>query len=295
MAVEIRTWREGDDAELSRLWGPLTGWCSPERYERKFDDPGVSPEHIFVAELDGRVVGHALACQRTVFCEGRWRLFGGVGHLIVHPVAKGYGIGRRLLAACDDVHERGGVRAVLMWTKNTYQPAYSMYLRNQFELHAQRVHHEVDLEWVVGHLGQSPLVVKSIPPEDADAATAIRERWAHEAFPVSIGWDVQALGKPSYGYYEGDKLVGVYTYALSDPILPGRDVREAIAASAQHRLERGERIAHLHCTANGAADRALTPLAHGREESNWCTLIKYHGPPVTLGGQEPVHGGVWPW
>lgn len=295
MSVVIRTWREGDDAELVKLWAPLSGWTDASLYARKFEDPGNAPERVFVAELDGKIVGHALASRRQVFAEGEWRGFGGVGHLIVHPTAKGLGIGRKLLAACDDAAERAGMRAVLMWTKNTYHPAYQMYLRDRYELLAQGVHHEVDLEWVADRLGPSPLCVRPLGAEDRAQAAAIREQWAHEAFPVSTGWEVGIYCPPALGYFEGEALVGISSNGRADPILPGRDVREAMAALAEYRLAQGERASTFTVTANAAADRALTSVSHNRELSPWCTILKHFGPPIDMVGQEPVHGGVWSW
>lgn len=295
MSVVIRTWREGDDPEVVKLWAPLSGWTDAAMYARKFEDPGNAPDRVFVAELDGRVVGHALATRRQAFAEGEWRVLGGVGHLIVHPTAKGLGIGRKLLAACDDAAERAGARAVIMWTKNTYHPAYQMYLRDRYELLAQSVHHEVDYEWVADRLGPSPLCVRPLSPSDGVMAAALREQWAHEAFPVSTGWEVGIYCPPALGYYEGDTLVGISSSGRSDPIVPGRDVREAIAAFAQYRLAAGERAGVITMTANAAGDRALTSVSHSRELSPWCTILKHFGPPIDMVGQEPVHGGVWSW
>ncbi len=293
----IRPWREGDDAALTALWAPLAGWTDPATYARKFDDPGLDASRVFVAELDERIVGHVMSTRRTVYVEGEWKAFGCVGHLVVHPAAQGLGIGRRLLGACDEDAERAGMRGVLMWTRTTYHPAFQMYLRDGYELCAQEVIHEIDTSWVADRLGPSPLQLRPLGDDDADSAARIRADWAEEAFPVSAGWDASEAFPPRLGFYEGDALVGTSAGCdgASSFILPGRDVREAVAACAERLLAEGRPGGRVTATCHGAVDRALSAVSHNREEGTWCTLIKHFGPPIDTAAQERVHGAVWPW
>ncbi len=293
----IRTWREGDDPALVALWAPLAGWTDPATYARKFEDPGLESSRVFVAELDERVVGHVMSTRRAVYVEGDWKTFGCIGHLVVHPRAKGLGIGRRLLGACDEDAERAGMRGALMWTRTSYHPAFQMYLRDGYELYAREVTHEIDTAWVADRLGPSPLDLRPLAADDAQAAERVRAQWAEEAFPVSVGWDAGAVLPARLGFYEGDTLVGTAAACEGTVgiVLPGRDVREAVAACAERLLAEGHVGGRMTATCHGAVDRALSPLSHNREEGTWCTLIKHFGPAVDTAAQERVHGAVWPW
>jgi GNAT superfamily N-acetyltransferase len=291
--IEIRNWRQGDDEALVPLWAPMR-WTDLELYGRKFEDPSNAPDRVFVAEIDGRIAGHAIATRRDVYLEGAWRTFGGVGHLAVHPKAKGLGLGRRLLDECDRVAEEAGLRGVLMWTKESFIPAYAMYLRTGYELVGQMARHQTALDWLIEALPAESLEVRPVVPA-SDDVLQLRAEWAEEAFPVSCGWDVQAMTGTEWGLYDGGKLVGAFSAQLTDPVVPAQRAAEALGAMARWKRDQGAEVADFWLTAESPADRALAPHTHLREVIGMRTLVKPLGGALKLGDQYAIHGACWPW
>jgi len=290
----IRTWREGDDELLVPLWQPM-GWTDPAMYGRKFEDPGNSPDRVFVAELDGRVVGHAIATRREVLVEGEFRLFGGVGHLAVHPIAKGRGLGRRLLEECHRVAREADARGVIMWTKCTFHPAFDMYIRSGYRLVAHEARHQVDIEWLREVWGEPSVEIRPLPDGEAPAAEELRRRWAEICFPVSCGWDVGFPEKASLGIYDGSVLVGTCSEAPLTPIVPRDLIRDALLAMGIRRLAGGERCLTYSLASGSTGDRILSGVSSAREEVGYCTLVLPLGGDLDLGDQEPVQFACWPW
>ncbi len=289
----IRNWREGDDEHLVPLWEPMQ-WTTLAAYGRKLQDPNNDRSRIWVAELKGEVVGHVMATRREVYVEGEWRVFGGVGHLAVHPKARGLGLGRRLLRLCEQAAEDAGLRGILMWTQETFVPAYAMYVRSGFELVAQVARHQVMLTWLTEVLPSRALDVRPVDPA-APEVLDLRRVWAKEAFPVSAGWDVACMAGAEWGLFDGEDLVGAFPGGLGDPVIPARRVNEALGAMARWRQEQGATVAEFLLSAGSPADRALAPYTNCREEIGLRTMVKPLGAPLELGGQYRVHGACWPW
>lgn len=293
----IRCWREGDDESLLALWAPI-GWTDASRYGAKFEDPDNSPDRVFVAELGGRVVGHVISTRRKLLVDGDWREFAGVGHLVVHPAARGLRLGRRLLDTCRGVAERDGARGLVMWTSPTFVPAYEMYLRDGYRFISRHVRHRVDPEWLLERLPEEPVLERRpLAADDWPAVRDLRARWAREAFPVSLGWDAEReFGSSAYtGLYSDGSLIGAFSEALTDPIVAPGLVRAALRAMADALLADGRSSAVFSVGLGGLADEALSPLSHLREENGYCTLIKPLGTPLQITAPQRVHAFVWPW
>lgn len=289
----VRTWRESDDEGLVALWEPME-WTDLAEYGRKLDDPGNSPDRVWVAELDGELVGHAIATRREVYVEGGWQVFGGVGHLTVHPKARGLGLGRRLLTLCEQAAHRDGVRGLLMWTKETFVPAYSMYVRSGYQLVAQSVRHQVAIDWLLRSLPSRTLGVRQIEPA-APEVLDLRRAWATEAFPVSVGWDATSMVATEWGLFECGRLVGAFSAQLADPVIPAARVAEALGAMAEWKAGQGARTAEFWLTAGSPADVCLSPYTSCREEFGLRTMVKPLGRPLDLGPQYAVQRACWPW
>lgn len=289
----VRAWREGDDERLVPLWEPM-GWAPLEVYRRKFDDSSNDRNRVWVVELAGEIVGHAIATRRDVFVEGAWHTFGGVGHLVVHPKARGLGLGWRLLRLCEQAASEAGLRGILMWTQETLVPAYSLYVRDGFELVAQTARHQVMLQWLAEVTPGRALAVRPIDPTAPDVLD-LRREWAQEAFPVSTGWDVTCMAGTDLGIFEGDDLVGAFASGLGDPVVRAQRVGEALGAMARWKLEQGARVAEFRLSAGSPADTWLAPYTNCREETGLRTMVKPLGEPLVLGTQYLVHGACWPW
>ncbi|MCC6629352.1 MAG: GNAT family N-acetyltransferase [Chloroflexi bacterium] len=130
-AVRYRHWQAGDDDGVMRILGPH-GWCPPERYAAKFDDPGLRPRDVLIAEQDGRIIGHLMLPHRRL-CVGTGTLrFGGVGMVVVDEAARGQGIGAALLRAGLAHHRAAGNVLAGLFTLPSLMPAYAMYEKYGF-------------------------------------------------------------------------------------------------------------------------------------------------------------------
>jgi GNAT superfamily N-acetyltransferase len=101
-------------------------------------------EAAWIAELDGRRVG-------CVFCvtapdsgsdDAQLRL------LLVHPSARGYGLGGRLVDTCLDFARGAGYRRIRLWTNDPLVAARHVYLARGFTLVEEKPHHSFGVDLV---------------------------------------------------------------------------------------------------------------------------------------------------
>ena len=91
---------------------------------------------LLVADIGGSVVGAVAyfgpgAMPRAEFFEPEWPI---IRMLVVDPVARGLGIGRRLTEACVARARRDGSRLIALHTSPAMRVALAMYLRMGFVL-----------------------------------------------------------------------------------------------------------------------------------------------------------------
>ncbi|MEJ8674469.1 GNAT family N-acetyltransferase [Chromobacterium amazonense] len=97
--ILIRPMTEADIQAVARLCGDLDYPTTPEQLARRYAAVRAFPDNeIWVAERHGEVVGwlhghggHLLEAESYVE----------IGGIVVDPACRGLGIGRRLLAACE--------------------------------------------------------------------------------------------------------------------------------------------------------------------------------------------------
>ena len=137
----LRPHQPGDMGAVVHLHGALYaqeyGW--DERFEalvagivakfiERFD---ARRERCWIAEVDGEVVGSVFLVKQSK-AVGRLRL------LIVHPKARGLGIGARLVAECVRFAHRARYRKVELWTNSVLVAAREIYVKAGFRLvHAE--------------------------------------------------------------------------------------------------------------------------------------------------------------
>jgi GNAT superfamily N-acetyltransferase len=84
-------------------------------------------EAAWIAELDGERVG-------CVFCVRAGDDLAKLRILLVHPKARGRGVGDRLVATCVDFARNAGYRRMTLWTNDVLVSARRIYEARGFEL-----------------------------------------------------------------------------------------------------------------------------------------------------------------
>jgi GNAT superfamily N-acetyltransferase len=91
-------------------------------------------EAAWIAEIDGRRVG-------CVFCVAADDSTAKLRLLLVHPDARGLGLGARLVEACTDLARAAGYRCVTLWTNDVLTAARHIYQAAGFRLVSEEHHH----------------------------------------------------------------------------------------------------------------------------------------------------------
>ena len=100
-------------------------------------------EAAWIAELAGRRVG-------CVFCvaDPQDRTAAKLRILLVHPDARGHGLGGRLVDNCLLFARGAGYERMRLWTNHPLQAARRIYLSRGFRLTAERAHHSLGVDLV---------------------------------------------------------------------------------------------------------------------------------------------------
>jgi GNAT superfamily N-acetyltransferase len=149
-------WDASFEALIARIMADFAG------------DPDPVREAAWIAELDGRRVG-------CVFCvaddDGTARL----RTLLLHPSARGRGLGTRLTAECIRFARDAGYRRMRLWTTELQVAARAVYLAAGFVLISEELHpgfgtgkvmgqtYELDLNAAFGPLHRAPQQVSRAP------------------------------------------------------------------------------------------------------------------------------------
>ena len=113
------------------------------------DDP--HRQAAWIAELDGHRVG-------CVFCVTADDATAQLRILLVHPSARGAGLGGRLVDECVEFARAAGYARMKLWTNHPLAAARRVYLARGFRLVEQEPHHSfgVDLVGQVYELDLAP-------------------------------------------------------------------------------------------------------------------------------------------
>jgi DNA-binding MarR family transcriptional regulator/GNAT superfamily N-acetyltransferase len=129
-------WDETFEALVARIVADYAADHDPRR------------EAAWIAEVDGEPAGCVL-CVRHDDDTAQLRL------LLVHPRARGRGIGGRLIEECLRFAARAGYRRITLWTNDVLHEARRLYERAGFELLESAPHHSfghdlVEQTWARG-------------------------------------------------------------------------------------------------------------------------------------------------
>lgn len=102
-------------------------------------------ERCWIAEMDGQVVG-SVFLVRSSDTVAKLRL------LLVHPQARGLGLGTRLVDECIRFAKRKGYQKIVLWTNDVLVTARNIYQKAGFKLVEREPHHSfghdlVDETW----------------------------------------------------------------------------------------------------------------------------------------------------
>jgi ribosomal protein S18 acetylase RimI-like enzyme len=133
--VQLRAPRPGDYGRVVALHGEL--YAKEFGYDASFEAlvaeivagyvRGFRPgrERCWIAELEGEVVGSVFVVRSSP-TVAKLRL------LIIHPKARGLGLGRRLTRACIRFARKAGYRTMVLWTQSHLAAARGIYEREGF-------------------------------------------------------------------------------------------------------------------------------------------------------------------
>jgi GNAT superfamily N-acetyltransferase len=133
--VKIRPPRPGDMGRVVQLHGEL--YAREFGYDTRFEAlvagiaagfvhnfrPGL--ERCWIAEMNGEVVG-------SVFLVRQSRTTSKLRLLVLHPKARGLGLGRRLARACIRFARAAGYRKMTLWTQSHLAAARAIYQAEGF-------------------------------------------------------------------------------------------------------------------------------------------------------------------
>jgi GNAT superfamily N-acetyltransferase len=102
----------------------------------------VARERAWIAELDGRRVGCVFCVAGDEPGTAKLRI------LLVHPDARGHGVGGRLVDACLAFAREAGYVRMRLWTNDVLAAARRIYLAAGFRLVEEKPHHSFGVDLV---------------------------------------------------------------------------------------------------------------------------------------------------
>jgi GNAT superfamily N-acetyltransferase len=142
-AIRLRRPRPGDYGRVVQMHGEL--YAREFGYDASFEalvaeivaqfvrnfDP--ERERCWIAERRGEVVG-------SVFVVTAGRGTAKLRLLILHPKARGQGLGRRLVRACLSFARKASYRRMMLWTQSHLDAARGIYMAEGFRRVASEKH-----------------------------------------------------------------------------------------------------------------------------------------------------------
>lgn len=141
--VSLRAPRAGDMGRVVQMHGEL--YAREFGYDWTFEalvadvvagfvrDFDARYERCWIAKMDGEVVGSIFLVRKSATVS-KLRL------LIIHPRARGIGLGTRLTRTCIRFARAAGYRKLELWTQNHLHAARAIYKSENFKLKSSQKH-----------------------------------------------------------------------------------------------------------------------------------------------------------
>ena len=141
--IRLRAPRPGDMGRVVQLHGEL--YAKEFGYDVRFEalvaeiaagfvrDIKPKFERCWIAEMDGEVVGSIFLVRMSPKVS-KLRL------LIIHPKARGQGLGRRLTRTCMAFARRAGYKKMVLWTQSHLAAARAIYQAEGFRKVSEEQH-----------------------------------------------------------------------------------------------------------------------------------------------------------
>jgi len=141
--VRLRAPRAGDMGRVVQLHGEL--YAREFGYDRTFEalvaeiaagfvrEFKPKFERCWIAQMDGEAVGSIFLVRKSP-AVAKLRL------LVIHPKARGQGLGRRLTRACIAFARRAGYKKIVLWTQSHLAAARAIYQAEGFRKVAEEKH-----------------------------------------------------------------------------------------------------------------------------------------------------------
>lgn len=232
--ITYRYWQSGDDDAILNLLVP-TEQCKEKHYSKKFSSPSLEPEGIRIALVDGRVVGHVLGSQTSLFIKGKAQDFGMVTLVYVATDMRRQGIATRLMQDLNAYFERKNYQGSFLYVETV--EAYRLYQKVGYREVTKELRTQLS-----PCSNSSPLKWREVNTEDFNILHQLKRHWATQNFPVSWNPQVSELHQFSMKQYRvlqrNDRIIGYAKWdepsghrpqgLISDPIVPDEDPMEII-------------------------------------------------------------------
>jgi GNAT superfamily N-acetyltransferase len=121
-------------------------------------------ESAWIAEVDGERAG-------CVFCVAGDGGIAKLRILLVHPSARGSGIGQRLVSSCMEFARGAGYSRMQLWTNDVLVAARGIYLKHGFALTAQEPHRSFGAD-LVGQTYEADLAAQAYETAPAGSCSS---------------------------------------------------------------------------------------------------------------------------